>query len=252
MSALLEYIREVVGEEHENNIPVLPIVMAYDGKNANYIANKLNLNKIETDGEENLFSSYGKHSDNIDGHNEQNNLEYVLYCPVVFIFDIENIDPEAIKSIYPFSPKAFLEDAIGKDIREVESFDMGTSIDNVVKYIECFFGTNKDYFYGSPKQVDKICLQACVIKNLYDKSLDSKVKAVFIELYDFEKIDQNLKCIILPERLMAYPTFTVLAERPGMEVKTYKTNPSWFVGWHNAEVNNLLEEYLIEMGKMMP
>ena len=173
MCELLEYIQREIKEEKGKRISLLPIVIAYDGLKAEAIARKLNSNKKVG---EKISSCYGKHSENIEKNGGQKNLEYEYYCPVVFIYDIEKINPQVIKGIYPFSKEEFEEEPVSDDNVNLESFKLGYNIENIVNYVEVFFGTNLNYFYGHLKDVKTSNAQISVIKALYSDSINAKVK----------------------------------------------------------------------------
>lgn len=250
MGELIDYIcktTEPVDEDYRN-LSLLPVVIGYDGNDAYGIASHLNSNDIDA---KQVHTSYGKHSDNIGSDNKINNLEsFELYCPILLVYSLENVDPKDIKEIYPFSIEDFKNESVYDDIPELEYFSLGNQVENILKYIECFFGTNEAYLYGQLRQVEKRNIVTRAIGSLYTKSLNAKVKTIYVDIKNFQLIDENLKCIILPERLEVFEEFETLTSRFGIVVKEYKTNTTFHPAWYNYEVAKLLEEYLRETGKL--
>ena len=135
------------------------------------------------------------------------------------------------------------------------TFSLGNHDENILKYIECIFGSNEAYLYGQLKKTDSKSRVISVIEHLYDKSNNPKLKTIYVDIEYVRLIDENLECIILPERLLAFEEFKSFSKYSdskysGVTIIEYKTNPTHHPAWYNGVVSDLLEGYLREKGKV--
>ena len=255
MGTLLEYIWEISNsvETDYKNLPLLPVIIGYDAIEAANIAEQINSNKIKM---KQVHAGYGRHSDSIGINSLARNLdEFEWYCPILLVNNIQKIGRKHIKEIYPFSIEDYKEESICKDGPEVERFSLGNHDENILKYIECIFGSNEAYLYGQLKKTDSKSRVISVIEHLYDKSNNPKLKTIYVDIEYVRLIDENLECIILPERLLAFEEFKSFSKYSdskysGVTIIEYKTNPTHHPAWYNGVVSDLLEGYLREKGKV--
>lgn len=252
MGELLDCIRTMPKLiKGERNLSLLPVVIAYDGNDAYEIVKKLNSNCTDEEKEQEILGGYGKHSENIGADAKINDLEnFQYYCPVLLICNLEHIKPNAIKNIYPFSVEDFELEPIVKKVDNIEDYSLGKQVRNILDYIEYLFGSNEAYLSGDLKAVEENNKAILVIKQLYTRSLNAKVKTIYVDFKNLQKIDENIECIIYPERLNMQTVFSTLSSRFGVETITYKTNTTKHPAWYNYEAARLLEEYLRKEGKL--
>ena len=236
MGTLLEYIWEISNsvETDYKNLPLLPVIIGYDAIEAANIAEQINSNKIKM---KQVHAGYGRHSDSIGINSLARNLdEFEWYCPILLVYNIQKIGRKHIKEIYPFSIEDYKEESICKDGPEVERFSLGNHDENILKYIECIFGSNEAYLYGQLKKTDSKSRVISVIEHLYDKSNNPKLKTIYVDIESFEE----------------FKSFSKYSDSKysGVTIIEYKTNPTHHPAWYNGVVSDLLEGYLREKGKV--
>lgn len=250
MGKLIDYIWKISNsvETDYRNLSLLPVVIGYDGKDAYKIAPHLNSNSTNI---KHVHASYGRHSDDIGSDSYRINFHsFEMYCPILLVYSLENINSEDIEEIYPFNKEDYKKESVCQDGPELEYFSLGNQVENIIKYIECIFGSNEAYLCGELKGMGSESVEISVIRNLYTTSLNPKVKTIYVDIKDFRLIDEKLECIILPERLQVVDEFMTLASRPNLKVIGYKTYTTLHPASYNYEVAKLLVEYLRGKGKL--
>lgn len=169
--------------------------------------------------------------------------DHEFYCPVAFILDPTGIK---IKEAYPFDP---FELGDVKISTERSKFCLGNDVLTIRKYIRVFFGSNENYI---KKRGVKVVEKESVIAHILSQMLGANIlnrKKCTVSLF-VEEIHplECIKCIILPEKLLAYDCFRNLETKADITIKTYETEPYIHPMFYNLAVDNKIREFYSENG----
>lgn len=211
------------------NVSPLAFTIGFDGYQCERIICKDGYLE-KTDEEKDITLYYGKCPELIQSVVNQKCTEedYSLYCPVVILFDVEQIKS---KNIYPFNPQRIPEPV--KNARwKLEDYAIGNTFEGIQKYIFAFYRTSQNYLDGITRREedtemnDDGGLNSCfeIIRNLHQGwSLYEGDQTVSVLTEERINLYDCIKGIILPEKLMAFEAFQQLKTKEGLLVKTYPT-----------------------------
>ena len=223
---------------HTNDMPSLGAVVTYDGNIADIIIQNKNIpENIKID-----MLKYGKYScfDNgtLDSSEKLTN-DHAFYCPVCFIYSLDELETEAI---YPCNPELL-------DVNTRYEYCLENSHDGIKRYIKVFYHSTENYFNSEPRK-DLECNRqtASALKKIHSQqSVGDQEHIIYIKFISESQLANALKCVILPEKLLLYCTFDELKSRENIRCITYETKINRHPALYNQTVLDLLEQYFMEV-----
>lgn len=177
-------------------------------------------------------------------------LEYALdlYCPVLMVLDLPALLKDGkVEGIFPFDPEQCEEEMKQGD------FSLEISERGIKAYVAFFYGTHQNYIYCEPKLVQEKDIRPnmglSILYTLHSKaSCNEWANRVSILIHKGVSLIDYMKCIILPEKLMAYESFQPVLTKDGLVCKTYRILAHRVPWAYNQTVFDLYMEYLKEEG----
>lgn len=247
MYHLVRYINKQFDEKDYKIEEVKPLcaIVAYDGMECSGIIESDSLLRCRQ-AKKPVY--YGKHPEIVGKGidiNEKLTGAHEFYCPAAFILDIEGIK---IKETYPFDPAELGDHEIIS--KELFKFSLGEDVLTIRKYIRVFFDSNENYIRKSGvKIIENESVTAHVLSEMLRTNALNQ-KRYTISLFVEEEIHplECIKCMILPEKLLAYDCFRNLKTKPTITIKTYETEPNVHPMLYNLAVNEKIREFYSENG----
>lgn len=237
MSAL----SEMVVRNSEEPLPeVLPGIVACDGNDSFELLKELKeKNNLE---DEEIYIYYGRHADNISKNVagcDDREKQYALYCPAVFVFNIEKLK---LKNSYPFNPESFNP----KDKRiKMNDYELGVPIENIQKYISCVYGSNDSYWKGAVDDGKiKDSREMVNLTAMQKISFDTRLSTVTMLVERIKLLQEYLECIIIPEKLLVYKEFETIQSSETLRIITYETDIVEHPSVYNLLVGNMCKDYM--------
>lgn len=249
MNELLAYIDEELEKKSfsgVNDMEILPIVKAYDIEAGIDFVKNNNSSKMY-DGSSSdapLNAYYGKSAEMIGENLDRQALPenvYEMYCPIAFVLDSTKLE---FDKIYPFDTNAAPAGL------KIECYELGNTLENIQKYIVCFYGTNEQYIEGFAKGMsDASAIEARRLGFIHKRdSFDGRMHTVSTMIREITPLADYLKCVILPKKAMTIHEFKDLATAEHITFLTYKTMPNRHPMLYNQVIYELLMNYLYEIG----
>lgn len=249
MYHLERYINMQFDEKKYNieEVKSLCAIVAYDGLECSeIIESDCLLKPREADYPFCLY--YGNHPNIIGEEIDKNETltgDFEFYCPVAIIMDMDGI---VIKEAYPFDPSALGADV--KISKELYKFCLGNDALTIRKYVRVFFGSNENYIR---KRGVKVIEEGSVTAHRLSQILKTNTanqKKYTVSLLIGEEIHllNCIKCIILPEKLLAYDCFSKLKTKSDIVIKAYETEMNVHPMLYNFVVSQKISEFYSENG----
>lgn len=241
MNRLSKYITTQFDEKGYDieKVKNLYAITAYDGLECNEIIESDSLLKLKQ-----AACYYGKHPEIIGEKLDKNAeliMDHALYCPIAAILDMESIK---IKEVYPFDPEEV------KLPIEASKFRLDGDAGLIRKYIQIFFGSNDNYMRQTGVRIiESQNITANILSQLLcTKTMNPKKYTVTILIDKEVSLLGHLKCLVLPEKLLAYESFLRLTTKTDLVIKPYTTEPNIHPAYYNTVVNSKIREFYSENG----
>lgn len=174
--------------------------------------------------------------------------------PVTFIIELDE-NSASVEQIFPFDTGAFVNE-IFKDVFETETnpkkYKLGSSLEDIRKFITCFYSTDKNYFYCKPNikkdGFDPFSFELNRILKLIEEGSSKKYdnRAYTVELQIASPLvfdNSSIRAILLPADFMGSSDFADYLYNNDIEAITYnleQVDPSHMT----PHLNALAEEYM--------